>query len=286
MHSAMSNYKHGMRSENLCLPNEDPAFADELIKDWTGHYAPETPGRKALVDRAVLSCVLHERGKLFLNATVGNQVRGAVFEFDRQQIDETLGYIKLLREDPAAAVRGLKRSARGCRWLIQEFMNLKAELDRAGSWATSSREHASRIMGHKPDDVTDPYAYLVRRMNLLLKERPNQVAMAEISDRARVPDVMHYMLKLAPPGREQCLRTLHELMEIDLENIRTIEAYLRTEIEQPARASAQDKAVMLAGEDLTRFIKYQRMHEAILHTAYNSLERGEKPGHDGNPRRR
>jgi hypothetical protein len=48
-------------------------------------------------------------------------------------------------------VRGLGRSALGCRWLIEQWNGLKSSLDRNGYWfAHADCEQALRLLGKTP----------------------------------------------------------------------------------------------------------------------------------------
>ena len=110
--------KHGMTAVKLVLANEPRDWIVDLTTRWLDYYQPESPGRQALVDRAVMATVHHEHSKTYLTGTLGEQVRTAQRDYDQQQQDVVLHYVQLLTTEPATAVRRLKQSAAGCRWLI------------------------------------------------------------------------------------------------------------------------------------------------------------------------
>src|SRR5947209_3258253 len=95
-------YKHGLRAEKHALPAED---------------RPESPGRRALLDRAVLATLQLRRNARFQAEELSHQVRSADERFEREQDDRVEALKARLDEDPATAVRELRRSAAGCRWL-------------------------------------------------------------------------------------------------------------------------------------------------------------------------
>src|SRR5690242_7272656 len=75
--SRMNSTVHGLRAEKVVLPNESEQEIQQLMDDWTTHYRPSSPGRQALVDRAVMATVHHRRSKRYLAATLREQVRSA-----------------------------------------------------------------------------------------------------------------------------------------------------------------------------------------------------------------
>src|SRR5262249_20780920 len=143
--------------------------------DWVGHYKPSTPGTRALVDRALMATVHHQRSKRYLTSALTQQMKGAEIRFEQQQEDVVAHYVELLPESPGAAVCGLSRLAAGCRWLIGEFLSLQAELADKGGWVTSRRQHATRLFGHRPEDYPkDPLAFELRYLNITAHGRPNE----------------------------------------------------------------------------------------------------------------
>src|SRR6516165_8647266 len=55
--ASMNSTVHGLRATKVILPNESPAEIQALMDDWTNHYQPTTPGRRALVDRAIMATI-------------------------------------------------------------------------------------------------------------------------------------------------------------------------------------------------------------------------------------
>jgi hypothetical protein len=165
--ASMNGTKHGLRSQSPLLPGESPEQLEETYDEWNGYYRPRSPGRRALIDRAVMAGVYFDRSKRYLRGTLTARLSAAAILFDQQQDGVVEHYLQLLKEDPAAAVRGLKRTAAGCRQLIYEWDDLEDDLKQDGHWVTSRREHATRLMGHQPEDAKDEMSYWVRHMNIM-----------------------------------------------------------------------------------------------------------------------
>src|SRR6185437_7963843 len=79
---------HGLRAEALALPIEDQEELKRLTDDWLAAYQPETPGRRALLDRAVHATVQFHRGARFQTAALTKQVNAAEVAWDRDQEEQ------------------------------------------------------------------------------------------------------------------------------------------------------------------------------------------------------
>src|SRR3954469_11171201 len=132
LRASMNAWKHGLRAESLALPNEDAEALRELNDEWLEDYRPASPGMRAMLDRAVYSTVQLRRCARFHAAAVAEQVRNAEEAWDRRQEVEFERLKTLLRTAPADAMLDLKRSARGCRWLLDAWKGLLETLEQDG----------------------------------------------------------------------------------------------------------------------------------------------------------
>src|SRR3954469_158332 len=183
--------KHGLRVETLALPGEDAEELRQLTDEWLDYYQPASPGMRAMLDRAVYSTVQLRRCQRFHAAAVAEQVRNAEEAWDRQQEKECERLKKLLRTEPADAILDLKRSARGCRWIVSQWTHLLSVLEHDGSWPPSQRDLASRLVGERPEVETlkeNALAFEIRYYNLFARGTPNREAVAWFRDPKRMPD--------------------------------------------------------------------------------------------------
>ncbi len=113
-----------------------------------------------------------ERLRRAEHQALADQVRTAEDHFDEEREDEVERLAATLKEDPAAAVRGLRRSAAGCRWLLEQWDDLKDDLDKHGAWiAPSRRDLAIRLRGMRPEAFReDGDVYWFRLSNLAVHE--------------------------------------------------------------------------------------------------------------------
>ena len=283
VNSCINSYKHGLRAESLTLPNEPTAWVDELTAEWRNYYQPQSPGRCALLDRAVLATVHHKRSRCYLTGALSEQVRGAELAFNLQQHDLALHYMELLKSDPPAATRGLNRSAAGARQLLTEWQGLEADLCTNDHWSTSRREHASRLMGFRPEDPSDVGAFWFRYYNIAAREPRNEAALAALTGQGNSPDTLQWVRGGPPPKPQASREWLRLSLATELATLRAHEERLRTSFEDPDRAAAVEKAMLLAPDKMALWLRYERMHDSMFHKAYNGLERPEADRPDAEP---
>src|SRR4051794_35400401 len=190
--------KHGLRAESLALPNEDAEELGQLTDEWLEYYQPASPGMRAMLDRAVSSTVQSRRCERFQAAATAEQVRNAEEEWDHAQEQQVETFKAMLKADPAGAVRGLKRSALGCRWLIQEWQFLDSLLEKDGCWyANSDRDRALRFLALRPEELTsDPDIYLFCLKNVSARRVASESMVAWYLDRKHMPDAFHHVTDL------------------------------------------------------------------------------------------
>jgi hypothetical protein len=289
---------HGLRAAAGALPDEDAEELKALADEWVDYYRPDSPGRRALLDRAVLATLQLRRCARFQAATLAKHVREAEGRWDQQQEEEVEGYKALLKDDPAAAVRGLRRSAPGCRWLIERWEGLKSGLERDGCWsAHADCDEALRLLGQEPDPFgTDHDVFWFHFVNLAAHPDPPEGRLAWFLDHQPVHATCgRRLVACDPTDREASVRELRALVAGQLEELRGREERLRREIEGPGRAEAGDRALLLMGPEGALWLRYERMHDAMFHRAYKALLAGEEeseatsahatpPGADESPR--
>src|SRR5262249_7550193 len=124
--------KHGLRAEVLPLPGEDPAKIAAREQAWNDYYQPDSPAAHHLVNECVRATLLADRCHTFHAAALAKQVSAAQELWDHAREDEVERLKALLCDDPATAVRLLKRTAAGCRWLIGRWEALDAVFTKKG----------------------------------------------------------------------------------------------------------------------------------------------------------
>ena len=140
-----------MRAEVLPLPNEDAEAVRIRQQEWNDYYRPRSPAAQHLVTECVRATLLADHCHAAHHAALAKQVREATARWDADRDEEVARLTALLADDPATAVRLLRRSAAGCRWLIARWEELAGALKRRGSWAPAECEEATRLRGFRPE---------------------------------------------------------------------------------------------------------------------------------------
>jgi hypothetical protein len=274
MKSKYNALKHGGRAETLVLPNECPADAAALQQQWEDFYGPRSPAEAAYVDKAVRSLRKAERLRRAEDQMLDDQVRSAEDRYDRAQQEQVERLGDLLKEDPASAVRGLLGSAAGCRWMLEQWGYLEAELAERGAWVASQRETATRLMGLRPEAYReDDTVYLIRLWNGVAFPGRDEAALDRLLEPGSIPDTIRSWQAHREPDVADCRRNLTEAVDREVAALREREAYLRTTIEGPARAGAAERALVLEGPEGQRLHRYQVTAENDFHRAYQGFLR-------------
>jgi hypothetical protein len=266
--------KHGGRAETLVLPNESPDDVRALFDQWDGFYRPRSPAEAASIDKIVLSLQKAERLRRAEHQAIADQVRQAEHRYDEAQEDEVERHAAALKEDPAAAVRALSRSAAGCRWLLEQWEDLGKDLDRYGAWiAPSRRDLATRLRGMRPEAFReDGDVFWLRLSNLFVHEGRNAKAIGWLLEPKQVPDTMRASIAedfLPDPALSR--QWLLDLVADEVADLKEREELLRKTIEEPARAGAAERALVLEGPEGQRLHRYQVTAENDYHRAYNGF---------------
>jgi hypothetical protein len=264
--------KHGGRAETLVLPNEDPVKAQALHDHWHGFYTARSPAEAAYLDKIVRSLRKAERLRRAEDQTLDVQVRAAELNFDAKQEEQVESLVATLKEDPASAIRGLRRTAAGCRWLLERWNDLKDELDDRGAWVASNRMLATRLQGLRPEACReDEMAFLTRSWNVAAQPHRDQEGLDRLLEPTQIPDTLRSEFAGREPMAEPSRALLFEMVAEHLAELTGREEHLRTTIEEPARAGAADRAMVLEGEEGRRLHRYQVTAENDYHRAYSGF---------------
>jgi hypothetical protein len=271
--------KHGLRAEEFALPGEDQEALKQLTDEWVDYYEPRSPGERALVDRCVYATLQAKRCARFHAEAVAEQVRIAHEDWGRKQEDELAELEQRLQTDPAEAVRLLKRSSLGCRWMRAQWGELLAVLDRGKTWVVSERDRAIRLLGVRPEPEhlrDNPLAFLVYYYIFLSWAKPSEDLLAWLTDAARMPDQLVRDLGRGNyPDRETSRKWLYELVADAVVELDACAERLRVEVEGPSVASLTARSSLLGGPEGALLARYERMHDTAFHRSYKALLKGE-----------
>jgi len=268
--------KHGLRAEALALPNEDPAAVAARGDAWNDYYRPESPAAQHLVNACVAATLLSDRCQRYHDAALARQVRKAVDAWDLAREEETETLADWLKGNPAGAVRRLKHTAHGCRWLIGEWGSLLAALDDRGQWTGPERDQAVRLLGLRPEFEAlkeHPAAWVTQFFAMLCADTTTGAAVEKMFQAHHLPDLYRgdYAMD-SLPDRDSCRDALRAMALDALGPLREIEEEMRTSLDRPERAEAEDRAMILQdGPSARLFLRYHAEARTAFHRAYGSL---------------
>jgi hypothetical protein len=285
--SSLNSLKHGLCIEKIALPTEDAAVLRDRLDRWNEFYLPGTPGESELIEMAVTSSVQRRRALEQQAAAVSERVRTAEKRWDEDREDEVARLEALLENDPAA-VRALRRNGHGCRWLIGRWERLGALLEKDGFWDARDRDEAIRLQGAHPDrDRLDGSTDVALTHRICAALNPSVNFRPSDPGEITVRDVLLYQMSLdqAPPllDKDAWIKDpakgrgwLRDKVAGQLAELREREGRLRREYDEPERAEAASRALVLEGPSGANLMRYERMHELAFHRAYGALLKGRK----------
>ena len=190
--SRLNRLKHGLRAQVLVLPDEDPAAFQGRLDAWTAELDPRTE-----VERRLVADIVHASWRLdrchraeieALTERVLQAEERAQKEIDRRAELE----IAWLTREPGVGLVKMRRTSRGCRWLLESWQavleGLEAPAPGVPSWPTA-------LMGKRPDDwLLDPEAHrlVVLHLGAAAGGRPEDEARAYVRGALREhrPDIL------------------------------------------------------------------------------------------------
>jgi hypothetical protein len=271
--------KHGLRAEDFALPGEDQEQLKRLTEEWVEYYEPRSPGERAVLDRCVHATVQLQRCARFQAETVTEQIRTAYEDWHNTQEDELEELKGRLETEPSEAVRLLKRSSLGCRWMLQQWTELRAVFEGGKTWVVPELHRAIRLLGVRSETEqlrAEPIAFLVNYYNLLSWARPSDATLAWLTDPKRMPDTLVRDLDTDnPPDRATSRAWIVTLVDQTIAELKAIEVRLRTEIELPSLEGLMARSSLLGGPEGALLARYERMHDLAYHRAYKALLKGE-----------
>ncbi len=119
-----------VRAAHIEKVTSDIEEADEREEDDVDQLAERLYFNRA-GSAAMLGCLCHGRGK-------------DLTSFSGKSVDP---------DQPSVLVKAIASSARGCRWLLKEWMGLKERLEGSKFWQTVDRFQAIRLLGRQPVDA-------------------------------------------------------------------------------------------------------------------------------------
>ena len=149
--NALKDGSHA-RTVRRVLPQENAVELDERIRRWIDDLSPRNDAERELVTLAANLSWELDRARRTETARLANRVLKAQVKTNGRRMEEVgeLGRRLLYNvgaktlptsgrpweDNPAAFLKGLEKSAEGCRWLLDHWLGLRVLLDRGSAWTT------------------------------------------------------------------------------------------------------------------------------------------------------
>src|SRR5579883_188193 len=282
--------KHGLRAEVIPLPDEDPAEIQARSDAWNDHYKPRTPAEQHLVNECVRATLLSDRCDGSHAAALCKRVGEAQKKWEEAREDEVGQFKAMFKEQPGEAVRGLWRTAHGCRLLLARWRALGETLRAKGSWSEDQCNEVVRLLGHRQENEVmkaSVDAYLPHFHNLLAQDQRHESNIRWLLGPSMRPDSLPAMTYEQVPGQDFSRAELRQLVEENVSRLAEREAWLREDFDGPDKAGAASRGMVTEDkESAWLFLRYHAEARSAFHRNYQALMKSlanEEPSREAAP---
>ena len=274
--SRFNSTVHGLRAEILALPTEDPVQVAARTAVWNDFYKPQSPGAQHLLNTCVRATVMADRLALYHDSVVSAQVRAAERDWLYAQVDQLEEHKALMTEDPARAVRMLRRSVSGCDYLVGRWTVLVEQFRKHGFWFAQEAEELVRLAGFDPSPESiriHPDAFKILFFNsLCVTDDPKQTASNWLVERLCPDSLWKTFHADGLPEQLDCQEWLFTYAMEKIHIFTAIGKEIQTTIEGPDRAEAVNRALVIADQNESRlFLRYSSESRNMFQRAFGSL---------------
>ena len=259
----------------LTLPHEDPLEQAHLSSQWLAAYPDCTPIEWGYRKHAFTALVEKQRIAQARATLRTQKVRTAVLDWEQAQEDTVAYWVDQFSDHPPSALVGLLRSAAGCRWAIDYWTKLAQQLKDDGTWYGEFRVGAIQLQGESAclDQLfLSETAYLTWLDCLACQPNPKQRDIDLILDRRHVPKAIQDRdIVLWPRDPPACRTRLQAIVDRELPRLRALEAILRVQYEEPAKAEARVMALASVTREEMQLLRAEQIHEQSYHRAATAL---------------
>jgi hypothetical protein len=286
--------KHGLTAQaHAILPDEDPVEAADFVQRLCDELNPTGELQNEIFSRLAAACTLRRRGDRALAAKLKEQVQTALDTLKRRLEEEFHHYRELFRAYPgkrrAEGLAGLRQSSRGCQWLIQCWLDLRAALLKYGLLAAPELSEMSNLLDERLgcDTNPTPRSFWLSVHALLSNPHRRSQDMASVFG-CSIPPSQAALYTQAWSDPEANRAELLRIIDEAIAELRACEDALRTGPEAVAQALATEQALVIQDPTEARLrSRYASDHQSAFYRAYRELkavqaEAAQKADGDGN----
>jgi hypothetical protein len=188
--------------------------------------------------------------------------------------------LALRKTDPAAAVEGLRRSARGLEYLLERWEYLAGQLSGNGSWSTDEAFEAQVLSGCPHEGRSGPEAFdawYIQYHSALCRYGPDDRRTRFYLEPLRCPASNRECIEgFGPPDRDEALSRLTSVTDSAIKDVRARLETARS-IAEAERSNARVRALTLRDDREARLmIRYQSEARLAFHRAWDALRKSLK----------
>jgi hypothetical protein len=242
---------HGLTAKALAiLPGEDPEEVAACVQRLFEELIPVGELQNEIFGRLATACTLRRRGDRALAAKLNEQVQTTLDTLKQRLEDEFHHFRELFRAYPgkrrAEGLAGLRQSSRGCQWLIQRWLDLRAALLKYGLLASHEVRAMSNLLDERLGCDTNPTPrgfWLSAHALLSNPHRRSQDTASVFGTSIPPGQVALYCQAWSDPAANRA--ELGRIIDEAIAELRAREEALRTGPEAVAQAWAADQALVL-----------------------------------------
>ena len=267
--SSLNSLVHGLRSEEVVLPGEDPAAFEAERAAWFEDFQPKSQARAALVERAAIAAWRCRRCVRIEAVRLKNLGRDAVDRHEAEVAKQVDAAVKILQKEPKRALAILEGEYEGRVRLIQLWARLIDSASTDRSWGRSINTHdlLVNLLGFtEDDDIEDVGSAAVSSLRLLVRVNPeidansNPFGPLDALESARLFRNLQLFLK-----------ERHNELQASLSWFTDSDEF-RNQIATSAFIDVSDEGKLL--------LRYEATHDRSLRATISSLIQLEKSGAD------
>jgi hypothetical protein len=249
--------------------DRDQAY-EERLRALTESYPPRDARERALVEHAALALLKHDHVVQLQTDRITAQIADAarrddeeidrlaqrLFRWRNRPIEQygTVNHFRAARrrsrerfaDDPATLVRELERSLAGCRWMRNEWAELRGILERGGVWEPQHKLKCIRLLGRREHQAAfDPDVFDIAVASWLLHPKRAH-PFCELTSDVRPGQYRYFLSRLRamrasrtlPPDAQTARRMLVALIDRTVERLEAMVAAAQDRAEQDAARRA------------------------------------------------
>ena len=254
--------KHGLTGAGVAIPTEDLARVEERFGALSDELAPRTVLGAVLVKRVAMISVRLDRCVTREAAALSDRSEQAGDAFDEARMEEVQRLVNMLNDDPAGAVRKLRRMPEGVDRIIAGWTSIRQDLDDPGllGWYTAQRQLATMLEGRPSGSLGSC------RAEALFLATSGEFHRLVPGDGDGLDDL---------DRREWAVDRLRELVDARLADLRDHRATLDLDAIARARARSADKSLFDPSPEAVLARKYEAAAERALFRTLQELRQVE-----------